>query len=566
MGKGGYLIMERFRKVLPSLMIALLVLSITGWGLSAAFAAKTGKDPETGLPFWADRNHPVTFKVFVRDPGIVPSKNNPVLKKITELTGVTIDYEFLVGDLIQKIGVMIAGEDYPDAIFAGDSLQKFIDAGAFIPLEQKIKKYSNLNAHYAPFKKFMTAKDGHIYNLEIYGVTTNTPVFENPGPGFFIQKAVLEENGYKAPRTIDEYFTLIENYKAKHPTIDGVKTIGFEILCDGWRDFCLLNPVQHLMGAGNDGDVYVNPKTCVASFYQTNDTAKNYYKKLNEEFHKGIIEPETFTESYDQYISRIATGAVLGMFDQQWNFLSNAQNLLKAEKKFNRTYVAVPITNPGVKDGYLDAPIFSGINGMGITKKCKNPDRLLKFYNWLLRKDVQIYLQWGIEGKDYRKVGKNDKVLTKARRQLNMDFAKARDLTGYTLWNYSPKHEGLYKDGSPCRPLYDSEAEFMASQSDYDRKFLAALKIKYPAQLLSPPVKRPQYYPVWALPIEDGSAAKVAKTSLNDVARKYYPRLIMAKPSEYNKLWDKFVKDFKACNPGPYLDEVNKLIKEKMRK
>jgi putative aldouronate transport system substrate-binding protein len=106
----------------------------------------------------------------------------------------------------------------------------------------------------------------------------------------------------------------------------------------------------------------------------------------------------------------------------------------------------------------------------------------------------------------------------------------------------------------------------MASQSDYDRKFLAALKIKYPAQLLSPPVKRPQYYPVWALPIEDGSAAKVAKTSLNDVARKYYPRLIMAKPSEYNSLWDKFVKDFKASNPGPYLDEVNKLIKEKMRK
>ncbi len=560
--------MKKFSKVLPSLMIALMVFSMAGFGLSSVSAAKIEKDAETGLPMMADRNHPITFKIFVRDPGIVPAKNNPVLKKIAELTGVTIDYEFLVGDLLQKIGVMIAGEDYPDAIFAGDSLQKFIDAGAFIPLENKIKKYPNLNTHYAPFKKLMTAKDGHIYNLEIYNVSTNTPVFENHAAGFFIQKAVLEDNGYKVPRTIDEYFKLIENYKAKHPTIDGVKTIGFEILCDGWRDLCLRNPAQHLMGAGNDGDVYVNPKTYKASFYQITDTAKNYYKKLNEEYNKGIIEPETFTENYDQYISRITTGAVLGMFDQQWNFWANAENLLRTEKKFNRTYIAVPITNPGVKDGYLDDPIstFSGLNGMGITKKCKHPERLLEFYDWLLRQDVQDYLEWGIEGKDYKKVGKNDKILTDARRELTRDFAKARDLTGYTLWNYSPKREGLYKDGSPCRPAYDSLAEFMASQSEYDRKFLTALKINYPAQLLSRPVKRAPYYPVWAMPIEDGSAAKVANTAMNDVTRKYYPRLIMAKPSEYDSLWDKFLADFKASNPGPYLDEVNKLIKKRMGK
>lgn len=559
--------MKKFSKVFALLMAVGLVLSITGFGLSGVSAAKVEKDPETGLPMLADRNHPITFRIFVRDPGIAPSKNNPVLKKITKLTGVTIDFEFLVGDLAQKIGVMIAGEDYPDAIFAGDSIQKFIDAGAFIPLENKIKKYPNLNALYSPFTKYMTSKDGHIYNLEIYNVYMRpAPIFEDPAVGFFIQKAVLEENGYKVPKTIDEYFRLIENYKAKHPTIDGVKTIGFEILCDGWRDFCLRNPAQHLMGAGNDGDVYVDPKTYTASFYQISDTAKNYYKKLNEEYNKGIIEPETFTESYDQYISRLSTGAVLGMFDQQWNFLT-ALNALRANKKYNRTYIAVPITNPGVKDGYLDAPTgtITGINGIGITKKCKNPDRLFEFYDWLLRKDVQDYLQWGVEGKDYKKSGKNDKVLTEARRELNRDTAKARDLTGVTLWNYSPKRQGLYEDGSPCGPI-DSAAEYMASQSDYDRKFLSALKIKYPAQLLSEPVKRPQYYPVWALPIEDGSAAKVANTRLNDVTRKYYPRLIMANPSEYDSLWDQFVSEFNACNPQPYLDEVNKLIKGKMSK
>jgi len=548
-------------------MIALMVFSLIGFGLFGVSAANVQKDSETGLPMLADRNHPITFNIFVRDPGIVPAKNNPVLKKITELTGVTIDYEFLVGDLLQKIGVMIAGEDYPDAIFCGDQNTKLIDAGAFIPLETKLKKYPNLNALYSPFEKYMTSKDGHIYTLEIYNASTTMPIFENPASGFFMQKAVIEENGYKVPHTIDEYFNMIEKYKAKHPTIDGVKTIGYEVLCDGWRDFCLRNPAQHLMGASNDGDVYVNPKTYAASFYQNTNTAKTYYKKLNEEFNKGIIEPESFTESYDQYISGISTGAVLGMFDQYWDFRYTAENVLKSDKKYNRTYVSVPIANPGVKDSYLDAPngIVPGINGIGISKKCKNPERLLEFFNYLLRRDVQNYLQWGVEGKDYKKYGKNDKILTPARRAVTRDTAKQRDLTGNTLWNYSPKWQGLYADGSPCGAP-DSAAEYKASQSEYDIKFLTSLKINYPAQILSPPVKRPPYYPVWAIPIEDGSAAKVANTAMNDVTRKYYPRLIMAKPSEYDSLWEKFLADFKAGNPGPYLDEINKLIKEKMRK
>ena len=544
-------------------MMLVMVLSI---GLSSSFAA-TAKDKETGLPYMANYKKPITFTVFVRDPGLVPAKTNPVLKKITQLTGVTINYEFLVGDLNEKIGVVIAGEDYPDAIFCGDANTKFIDAVAFIPLEARLKKYSNLNALYSPFTKYMTSKDGHIYSLELYNVSITQPIFENPASGFFMQKAVIEESGYKVPHTIDEYFQMIENYKAKHPTIDGVKTIGFEVLSDGWRDFCLRNPAQHLMGAGNDGDVYVNPKTYVASFYQNTDTAKTYYKKLNEEFQKGIIEPETFTENYDQYISRLSTGAVLGMFDQYWDFRYTAENVLKSDKKSNRTYVSVPIANPGVKDGYLDAPngIIPGINGIGITKKCKNPERLLEFFDWMLRRDVQDYLQWGVEGKDYKKSGKNDKVLTPARREITRDTAKQRDLTGNTLWTYCPKWQGLYADGSPCGPL-DSAAEYKASQSEYDIGFLTALKINYPAQLLSPPVKRAAYYPVWAMPIADGSPAKVANTALNDVTRTSYPRLIMAKPAEYDGLWEKFLDDFKASNPGPYLDEVNKLIKERMSK
>ncbi len=515
-----------------------------------------GVDP---LP---DAGEPVTFKVFIRDPGAVPSKDNPVIRRIAELTGVTVEFEFLIGDLDQKVGVMIAGEDYPDAIFARE--QKFIDAGAFIPLEDKLPQYKNLHALYSPHYGKMTTDDGHQYIMELYFSNIPAPMFVNNGPGFYIQKAVLEDAGFIIPRTLDEYFDLIEQYMAKYPSIDGIKTIGFEILSDGWRDFCLRNPAQHLMGAGNDGDVFVDLETYTASLYQVSDTAKNYYRKLNEEYNKGVIEGETFTQSYDQYVSKLASGAVLGFFDQGWDILQ-AENVLKSDKKFDRMYVTVPIANPGVKDSYLDFRdgTITGNNGIGITKNCKNPSRLLAFYDWLLQREVQDYLQWGEEGKDWERVGQTGRVLTSTRRELNNDDGKKRDLTGITLWNYSPKMQGLYEDGMPCGPT-DSEDEYVAALSDYDRRFLESYGIKYPSQLLSEPVLRPEYYPVWSMPIIEGSAAALANNKMVNTCRKYYPRLILTDPSDYDLLWDSFVSEIWENDPQPYLDEVNKQIAKAM--
>lgn len=567
--------MRLFRRITAVLILMISLLLITNCGAvekrnreaSPDFAELPLSENNTaddGLTAMENAGEPVTFKVFIRDVGVAPSKDNPVLRRITELTGVTIDFEFLVGDLDQKMGVMIAGEDYPDAIFA--EAQKFIDAGVFIPLEDKLPNYKNLNALYSPHYERMTATDGHQYILELYMSNRPSPIFTNTTAGFFIQKAVLEEAGYPIPRTLDEYFGIIEAYKARHPDIDGIKTMGFEILCDGWRDFCLRNPAQHLMGAGNDGDVFVDLESMTASYYQITDTAKNYYKKLNEEYHKGIIEAETFTENYDQYISKISTGAVLGFFDQGWNIIPG-ENILKSEGKFNRTYVSVPIVNPGIRDSYLDAPngTITGVNGIGITNKCKDPDRLLAFYDWLLQREVQDYIQWGEETRDWIKVGSNGRVLTVERRDLYNNDDKRRDLTGSTLWNYSPKLQGVYEDGMPCGPT-DSEDEYKASLSDYDKKFLDAYGIKYPAQLLSEPVIRPPYYPAWAMQIEDGSAARAANTKMVDICRKYYPRLVLADTDKFDLVWDQFISEFRDCNLRPYLDEVNRQIRKSMRK
>lgn len=524
------------------------------------------KDAETGLTPMEDTT-PITFRAFLRDPEQSPAKDNPVLNKITELTGVTMEFEFLVGDLDQKIGVMTAGGDYPDVVFAGDSNVTFVEAGAFISLEDKLPNYANLNDLYSKHYELMTDKDGHIYVMCIFGAygeqNTSPPQFNNGGNGFFMQKAVIEECGYKVPKTLDEYFGMIEEYLAKNPTIDGVPTVGFFVTCDGWRHFGLVNAPQNLMGGSNDGNAFVDLSTYTALCYQITDTAKSFYKKLNEEFHKGVIKADCFTATYDQFISQASSGAVLGMQDQAWNF-GSATNALNTDKKYNRTYVSVPIANPGVKDSYLDEPTYQSTNGVGITVKCKDPGRLLSFYDWLLQRDVQDYLNWGIEGTDFVLVdGGPGKILTEERRDINNDTAKRRDLTGWALSNYSPKMQGLYLDGAPCTPGASSD-EFKAGLKEYDQNWLKALNIDYFTEILSPPVQRPAYYPVWDMNIA-GTQAETVQTAFLAVMDKELPSVIMAKDdATFETLWNKYVADFNATNPQVYLDEINKIIKQRM--
>ena len=62
---------------------------------------------------------------------------------IEKKTKVKIKWEFPVGELETKAGLMVASGDYPDIMDFRNSNQFLYDAGAFIPLDDLIEKYGN---------------------------------------------------------------------------------------------------------------------------------------------------------------------------------------------------------------------------------------------------------------------------------------------------------------------------------------------------------------------------------------------------------------------------------------
>jgi putative aldouronate transport system substrate-binding protein len=499
-------------------------------------------------------NKKVSITVFVLTPSQQPTPDNKIFKMIKEKLGASFQFDILAGDLDQKLGVMIASGDYPDLM---DGHQKFVDAGAYIPLEDLVIKYApNLKKHYEKTWNLMKNTDGHIYVLPNYGVIQGNYIVNDPyGPSFWIQKDVLREFGYPKVKTLDEYFDLLKKYKEKYPTIDGQPTIGFEILSEGWRDFCLKNAPQHLIGHPNDGNVVVENN--VAKIFADKDSAQRYYKKLNEMNQLGLIDKESFVLSYDQYIAKLSSGRVLGVFDQRWNFLRSEQSLL-AQNKILRTYAPCPVTfDTTIKDYYLDrAPVNIG-RGYGISVKCKDPVAIIKILDALCTEEWQKILNWGIKGEDYL-VGKDGKFYrTPEQRIQQSDPAWLQANKGLEFFASIPKLEGTFADGNATTPSLQP-SEYYENLKPEDKDLLNAYKIKTYADFFSPAPENAPYYPVWSIPIIEGSPSKIADTKLDELALKYLPKIILSNPKDFDSLWTTYVNDIKKnVDVKVYEDTLN---------
>ncbi len=518
----------------------------------------------SGLNSRAASTKPAEFTVFIADPGQPPTPDNKIYKLLKQRLGVSLKFEFLVGDRDQKLGIMIAGGDYPD-IMTGHT--RLVDAGAFIPLEDLIRKYApHLYAHYKPYWNMIKEpKDGHIYILPDYGRyygEYKPTVFY--GPSFWMQKAVLAESGYPKVRTLDQYFDLIAKYEQQHPTVAGKPTIGFTILSDGWRDFCLRNPPQHLIGHPNDGGVVVNQKTFKAEIFADKDYAKRYYQKLCQMNALGIIDRESFVQTYDQYIAKLSSGRVLGMFDQRWNF-DNAESSLRIQGLVDRTYAPCPIAyDSKIRDWYMDRTVLNINCGFGITTKCKDPVRVIKFLDALLTEDWQKILGWGIRGEDYEVDAKGAFYRTPEQRVHGDDPMWKLANKAEALWYYAPKMEGTFKDGNATGPG-TQPGEFFAALKPYDQQFMAKYRHKTWAEFYSPAPPNPIYYPTWQINLIEGSLAKLAETKMNELGDKYLPKAILAKPGDFDKVWSEYVRELHKLNIKAYEDRINEQIQWRIK-
>lgn len=500
--------------------------------------------------FAAAAEDPITVTVFRGDPGDQPASDNKIYKMIEEEFGITFEIEFLAGDLDETLGTKLIGEDYPDLFDGSNSAEKLINGGALIDLLPYIseEKTPNLYNHIKDLLPSLVDEEGKLYIIPNYGINYNDQIQNYcNGPAFFIQKQVLAWAGYPQIKTLNEYFDLIERFIEANPTDEnGAAYEGFAILCEGWRHFCLINPVQHLMGRPNDGEVIVNVNSgnWETETFINQDYAKGYYKKLNEMYNKGLIKKDTFVMNYDQYIAKLSSGTVLGMFDQTWDF-GTATQALETANMYKNTYIALPLVYDEsygygtITEQYLNGAVANKNRGFGISVNCEYPERMINLFENLLSDRWQKILQWGIEGEDYTVSEDGRMLMTQEQYKQRSDASWQIKNMAKAIWESAPKKQGTMDDGNAWDPANQGEIYF-DQMNDYDKEFLAAYGYKKPADFFNAPCELAPYGEAWQIdkaPIQDDYDDFLL------IQDQQLPTVIMAADdADFDAKWDAFVE------------------------
>ena len=510
------------------------------------------------------------FTAFFAVPGTEINDDNEIQQKIAEITGAKCKETWLTGQTAEEaVGTMIAGGEYPDFIDGGDGMAQLYDAGALVALDDYIDDYPNIKEYLTDQEwDKLRQEDGHIYWIQqfqnIYGEEKATI---HNDEAFWIQTRVLEWAGYPEVKTMDQYFDLIEAYQEANPTMeDGTENIPYTILCEDWRYFCLENAPQFLDGYPNDGSVIVDPEELKVIDYNTTPTAVKYFQKLNEEYHKGIVDPESFTQTYDEYIAKLSTGRVLGMIDQWWNFAYNVNDSLKQQGLDEQgcDYVPLPITiEEGIQNQWhCSGSVLNVSSGLAITTSCEDVEGALQFIDDLLSQEVHDLRYWGVEGEDYEVDENGLFYRTEEQRLEASDTAyKASHLCTYS---YFPQYSGTSRDGiNAMQPQYQP-TEFFDGLSDDVKKCFEAYGAETYVDMLGTSEAPGPWYPMYSYSnnMTTSTPGGMALTKMGEIKHEYLPKVVMAE--DFDAAWDEYMEAYESCDPQAFLDEMQEELDRRM--
>lgn len=530
-------------------------------GIVATLGFMLGCGTETTREASVTENNlePVTFTFYNAD-GSEDPWTDPVAKKITEATGVTLKTEYPSNGQDNSIQLMIATGEYPDLIFAKGDSNLLIDNDVLIDMSELIDEYGpHIKELYGEeYENLRSSKeDSSIYQLCCNKVQEE--VLTTSGTAQ-LQWAVLEENDYAIPKTLAEYTEMIRNYMEKYPSINGQKTIGLSISCTDWHWYTTLSdPAGYIANGSNDDGQWIVGEDGTVFYKHAAEGQKEYFKWLNGLYWEGILDPDFATQTHEDYLEKIASGRVLGLLDADWDY-TTAESSLMAKDMYERTYAGLPVTmDESIKCAVLEKQNLAIGWGIGITKYCEDPVRAICFLDWMCTEEAQILVNWGIEGVNYFYDEDGRRYRTDEEIEASEKNPNYNEETGVGFHIYPFPSYGNRAVDSTGNSFSRNSEELIISQ--YNKAEQAALE-EWDVTMLtdifpqSGEFDEKYYSPIWAkvLPAD----VKVLANELDAIAWQGLIDCIMCPKELFDGVWDRLQQDLTAAG----LEEAEKLMTE----
>ncbi|MDO4291921.1 MAG: extracellular solute-binding protein [Eubacteriales bacterium] len=244
------------------------------------------------------------------------------MKAVQELTNIELDVQAIEKQAwTEKVGLMFASGDYGDIFLAGINFTDaaaYGQAGMLLPLEELLEEYAPnamkiLDELLPESRRNVTADDGHIYAMPAYDGTPRDMLMNYTQMINYdwMNKAGIEE----MPETTEDMYQVLKAFKASDPNGNGKEDeIPYSKVYDGdgYDPFISAFGFVNLRHDIIDGEyVYVPAE----------ENFRHYLEYMNRLYEEGLIDPEMFTQTEEDYLAK-RTEKLVGVGDSLQDPLS----------------------------------------------------------------------------------------------------------------------------------------------------------------------------------------------------------------------------------------------------
>ena len=429
--------MRKFRRVLSCMVCSAMIAGMLGGcgggqsmvkettGETAAETEKAESEPQTQAPEaavsdfqsemdwerigwqadpedleWKEDTSPIELGYYANFSWFSLDWNDATAERVTAKTGVDLNFMKPVVDDGQKLNMMIAGNQLPDILTLDKNdaaLKKMAEAGMLWSLDELIDQYAPKMREILP-KEILSnyqMADGKTYQFTtwIQGeawqkaareydqiVGTNQPVMT-------VRKDYYDEIGRPEIKNMADFIAAVKQMKENHPDKIGFYPADGSMSADEFGKSAKLSHYGIQMGLSTD----FSEKDGGIQWVVRDDKFKEPMKYLNEMYLEGILTKDPFIDTKDVGKAKIEQGDVI----------SYCWTISDGEK--------VPGDNPDTTyeilppfETYGQIRTGAGWLATVIPKTCKNPERAIRFLEYLASVEGHSDVSWGIEGDTYQ--------------------------------------------------------------------------------------------------------------------------------------------------------------------
>lgn len=521
---------------------------VTGIGLTAVMGAtllagcsSDSKDNTAngGAAAEGESAKRVTLKVEVFDRGNSPEPhtitNNYLTKLVQERFGEpnNIDVEYVPvqrSEEVTKLNVLMASNtDVPDIVFTYDSsvFYRYAQQGGLTDVGKL------LDEHGPNLKKFIgeeTLSFGQLegQQLAIPGKRAITGRYSS-----YIRQDWLDKLGLPVPKTTDELYTTLKAFKEKDPGGLGSKNIPMGMaLAPAQFETLIYSFMKPISGDLTYSQRYELP---------LHEGFKDAMQFLNKLYNEGLISKDFSLDEDKTQLGKDIQNGNVGYWSEDVDVLFYADGTLDNLYKNVQGSKVLPVdvlTNPNVDNKHIKSRYASNGMYIMIPKSSKRAVEAIKYLDWMASDNNLIDIYSGVEGENYDLVDGIPVVKADAPQDVVDRIYNAGDMA-------------IISNGKNIGDQATNEKAWISGFPERNQEML-----KQSIAIANTDTVGPL---VFGKPIEGESQYG---TTLNDKLAVIIVKTAMAKPEQFEAVYEQEMKDFMSLGGDKLKTELEQALKE----